>query len=178
MSCRPPATSWSTASSNEAAALKAAQERLAALRILAGTAPAKGPGIRMTIDDPGSKVTAPVMLDALEELRDAGAEAVQINGSRVVASSSFGQAPTGVQVDGSTLHSPYRILAIGNPQTMACRDGDPRRDLRDRPRARCDGPRRAGPEHGHRRVAVASTASLRSPGTGAHPHAVTTGFPL
>ncbi len=105
-------------SSNEAAALKAAQERLAALRILAGTAPAKGPGIRMTIDDPGSKVTAPVMLDALEELRDAGAEAVQINGSRVVASSSFGQDADGLQVDGTTLHPPYRILAIGNPQTM------------------------------------------------------------
>jgi uncharacterized protein YlxW (UPF0749 family) len=105
-------------SSNEAAALKAAQQRLAALRILAGTAPAKGPGIRMTIEDPGSKVTAPVLLDALEELRDAGAEAVQINGSRVVASSSFGQNADGLGVDGTTLHPPYRILAIGNPQTM------------------------------------------------------------
>jgi uncharacterized protein YlxW (UPF0749 family) len=105
-------------SSNEAAALKAAQERLAALRILAGTAPARGPGIRMTIDDPARKVTAPVMLDALEELRDAGAEAVQINSVRVVASSSFGESAGGVQVDGVTVGSPYRILAIGNPQTL------------------------------------------------------------
>jgi uncharacterized protein YlxW (UPF0749 family) len=106
-------------SSNEAAALKAAQDRLAALRILAGTAPAKGPGVRMTIDDPDGKLTAPVLLDALEELRDAGAEAVQINSARVVASSYFGQSADGLQVDGQTVHSPYRILAIGNPQTLS-----------------------------------------------------------
>lgn len=105
-------------SSSEAAALKAAQDRLAALRILAGTAPAAGPGIRMTIDDPGHKVTAPVMLDALEELRDAGAEAVQINSARVVASSSFGDSSDGVKVDGATVGSPYRISAIGSPETL------------------------------------------------------------
>jgi uncharacterized protein YlxW (UPF0749 family) len=105
-------------SSSEAAALKAAQDRLAALRILAGTAPAAGPGIRMTIDDPGHKVTAPVMLDALEELRDAGAEAVQINSARVVASSSFGDSSDGVKVDGVTVGSPYRISAIGSPETL------------------------------------------------------------
>ena len=105
-------------SSSEAAALKAAQERLAALRILAGTAPAEGPGIRMTIDDPGHKVTAPVMLDALEELRDAGAEAVQINSARVVASSSFSDSADGVKVDGATMSSPYRITAIGGPETL------------------------------------------------------------
>ena len=117
------------------------------------------------------------MLDALEELRDAGAEAVQISGSRVVASSFFGQTRDGLQVDGTTLHSPYRILAIGNPQTMAAAMEIPGGISETVRGAGATVRRRPGPEHGHRRVAVASTASLRSPGTGAHPHAVTTGCP-
>jgi len=58
-------------STSGAAALTAAQERLDTLRVLAGTAQAHGPGIRMTINDPGAKVTAPLLLDAIEELRDA-----------------------------------------------------------------------------------------------------------
>ena len=46
-------------STGDAAALKAAQERLDALGVLAGTARAHGPGIQMTIGDPGAKVTPP-----------------------------------------------------------------------------------------------------------------------
>jgi len=102
-----------------AAALKAAQERLDALGILAGTAPAVGPGIRMTIVDNGSKVTPPLLLDAIEELRDAGAEAIQVGEVRVVASSSFGQSGSGVEIDGIRLTLPYTLLAIGDSQTMS-----------------------------------------------------------
>ncbi|MEO6143191.1 MAG: DUF881 domain-containing protein [Dermatophilaceae bacterium] len=106
-------------STGGAAALKAAQERLDALGILAGTARAHGPGIRVTISDPNAKVTAPLLLDAIEELRDAGAEAIQVGGIRVVASSSFGASGSGVEVDGVTLTEPYSILAIGDAQTMS-----------------------------------------------------------
>jgi uncharacterized protein YlxW (UPF0749 family) len=102
-----------------AAALTAAQERLDALGILAGTAPAHGPGIRMTIVDPLGKVTSPLLLDAIEELRDAGAEAIEVGGVRVVASSYFGLAPSGVDIDGTTVTQPYTIVAIGDPQTMS-----------------------------------------------------------
>jgi uncharacterized protein YlxW (UPF0749 family) len=106
-------------STGGAAALTAAQERLDALGILAGTARAHGPGIRMTIADPGAKVTPPLLLDAIEELRDAGAEAIQIGEVRVVASSYFGQSASGVEVDGTSLTAPYTILAIGDAQTMS-----------------------------------------------------------
>jgi uncharacterized protein YlxW (UPF0749 family) len=102
-----------------AAALTAAQERLDALRILAGTAAAHGPGIRMTILDPGAKVSPPILLDAIEELRDAGAEAIQVDDVRVVASSYFGVAASGVEIDGTKVTQPYTILAIGDPQTMS-----------------------------------------------------------
>ncbi len=103
----------------DAAALTAAQERLDALGILAGTARARGPGIRMTIVVNGAKVTPPLLLDAIEELRDAGAEAIQVGEVRVVASSSFGQSGSGVEIDGIKLTEPYTILAIGDAQTMS-----------------------------------------------------------
>jgi len=106
-------------STSGAAALKAAQERLDALGILGGTARAHGPGLRMTIFDPGGKVTAPVLLDAVQELRDAGAEAIQVNSVRIVASSHFGQGASGVEIDGRSLTQPYTISAIGDPATMS-----------------------------------------------------------
>ena len=106
-------------STGDAAALKAAQERLDALGILAGTARAHGPGIRVTIADPDAKVTPPLLLDAIEELRDAGAEAIQVGEVRVVANSFFGTSGSGVEVDGVRLTEPYTILAIGDPQTMS-----------------------------------------------------------
>ena len=106
-------------STGDAAALTAAQERLDALGILAGTARAHGPGIQMTIADPGAKVDAPTLLDAIEELRDAGAEAIQVGNVRIVASSFFRKSGSEMEVDGTRLTQPYTILAIGNPQTMA-----------------------------------------------------------
>ena len=102
-----------------AAAVKAAQERLDALGILAGTARAHGPGIRMTIADPGSKVNAQVLLDAIEELRDAGAEAIQVNDVRIVASSHFSQGASGIEIDGRSISAPYTLTALGDPATMS-----------------------------------------------------------
>ena len=106
-------------STSGAAAVRAAQERLDALGILAGTARAHGPGIRMTIGDPGGKVTPPVLLDAIQELRDAGAEAIQVNNVRIVASSHFSQGASGIEIDGRSVTQPYAIAAIGDPATMS-----------------------------------------------------------
>jgi len=101
-----------------AAAVSAAKQRLDTLAILAGTAGAHGPGIQMTITDPGGKVTPPVLLDAIEELRDAGAEAIQVDTVRIVASSFFTQGASEIMIDGHSTLQPYTILAIGNPATM------------------------------------------------------------
>jgi uncharacterized protein YlxW (UPF0749 family) len=106
-------------SNSGAAALTAAQQRLDALAILAGTARAHGPGIQMTIADPGAKMTPPLLLDAIEELRDAGAEAIQVGDARVVASSYFASSASGLNIDAITITAPYTILAIGDPQTMS-----------------------------------------------------------
>lgn len=71
-----------------------AQSRLDSLSVLAGTAPATGPGIRITITDPERKVGSAILLDAVEEMRDAGAEVMEFNDMvRVTASSWVGERP-------------------------------------------------------------------------------------
>ncbi len=100
-------------------ALKSAQERLDTLGILTGTSPATGPGIVITISDPEHKVTSARLLDALQELRDAGAEAVQIGDVRVVADTWFSDVDGAVEIDGERVVQPYVITAIGDSATMA-----------------------------------------------------------
>ena len=108
-----------TGSDRSKAALTEAQERRAVLGILAGTVPARGPGIVLRIADPQQKVDAAVLLDTLQELRDAGAEAVQINDVRVVASTDFlDAAPGSVQIDGQVVAAPYLFKVIGDPDTL------------------------------------------------------------
>ncbi|MFP5346850.1 MAG: DUF881 domain-containing protein [Actinomycetes bacterium] len=102
-------------------ALEAAQERVDVLGVLAGTAPATGPGIVLTISDPKGELGSLILLDAVQELRDAGAEAMQVGDVRIVASTSFLNAPgsDGVLVDGKLLRSPYVFRVIGDPGTLA-----------------------------------------------------------
>ena len=100
-------------------AREAAQQRLDSLSILAGTAPARGPGIVLTIRDPENRVTAPLLLDTLQELRDAGAEAIEINNIRVVASTYFTDGEGGIAISGTEVRPPYVVTAIGDGSTLA-----------------------------------------------------------
>jgi uncharacterized protein YlxW (UPF0749 family) len=103
-----------------AEAEKQAKQRSEQLSILAGTTGATGPGVTLTIDDPNHTVDGAALLDAVQELRDAGAEAIAINGvARVVAQTYFLDGENSVRVGGRDLKSPYVIDAIGNSHTMA-----------------------------------------------------------
>ena len=103
----------------EEEAQRAAQDRLDALGILAGTAPAQGPGIILTIDDPAGEVDFTLLLDAIQELRDAGAEAIQVGDVRVVASTWFAGADGVLVVSGTEVRPPYVLRAIGDSDTLA-----------------------------------------------------------
>jgi uncharacterized protein YlxW (UPF0749 family) len=103
----------------DVAARNAAEVRLADLAILAGTAPAQGRGIVVSIADPQQGVRASTLLGVLQELRNAGAEVVQIGDVRVVASTSITTAPSGgLLVDGAEIQAPYTLRAIGDPAVM------------------------------------------------------------
>ncbi|HZE37186.1 MAG TPA: DUF881 domain-containing protein [Stackebrandtia sp.] len=106
------------------AALKRAKELADSVEILAGTATATGKGLTVTLTPGGAPIRAATMLDAVEELRGAGAEVMQIDGDagtsvRIVASSSFASDGDDLAVDNVTLAAPYRIRVIGDPDTMA-----------------------------------------------------------
>ena len=97
-----------------------ADKRRSELAILAGTAPATGPGIRVVIDDPQATVGESLMLGALGELRDAGAEVIEINDSvRVVASTWVGSEGTTLVIDGVRLTRPITLEAIGDPHALS-----------------------------------------------------------
>jgi uncharacterized protein YlxW (UPF0749 family) len=102
-------------------ALSRAREQANVLGILAGTVPAVGPGVRVTVRDPSGGVGTDQLLNGIEELRDSGAEAIEINDSvRVVAQTWLKDAAGGgVVVDGVRLPPPYVIDAIGDPHTLA-----------------------------------------------------------
>jgi uncharacterized protein YlxW (UPF0749 family) len=101
-------------------ALARARQQAATLGILAGTVPAEGPGVRVTVTDPGAGVGTNQLIDGLQELRDAGAEVIELNDKvRVVAQTSLEDTGGGaVRVDGTVLRAPYVIEAIGDPHTL------------------------------------------------------------
>src|SRR6185436_1186057 len=91
-------------------ALEEAQQRVDTLNILAGLVPVTGPGIRVTITEETGPVSIDSVLDTIEELRSAGAEAIQLNGQvRVIAQTSLEDAVGGFAVDDTVLTSPYVI---------------------------------------------------------------------
>ncbi|GAA4666934.1 DUF881 domain-containing protein [Streptomyces chumphonensis] len=94
------------------------EERERQLGILAGTVAAQGPGIEVRISGPADVVEADRLLDAIQELRAAGAEAMQINDVRVVADTYFTNAEGGVNIDGQSVSPPYVFEVIGRPQDL------------------------------------------------------------
>lgn len=105
-------------SQNDTAAARALADQLRSLQVLAGTVAVQGPGVDVVLRDPRGAVTYDTMIDIVQELRDAGAEAIAINDHRVGATSAFGEAAGRVTLDGVRLEAPYRIVAIGHPATL------------------------------------------------------------
>ncbi|MGY5123535.1 DUF881 domain-containing protein [Streptomyces nigrescens] len=99
-------------------ARKQTVEKEQQLGVLAGTVAAQGPGINLTIDDPTHSVEADKLLDTIQELRAAGAEAIQVNDVRVVADSSLSDVRGGVEIDGKPVMQPFRFKVIGKPEDL------------------------------------------------------------
>jgi uncharacterized protein YlxW (UPF0749 family) len=104
----------------QSAALAAAEKQAQELSILAGWVPVTGPGIRLTVTEGPRPVDVDSVLDTIEELRSAGAEAMQVNGEvRLVAQSAVESAPGGLRIDGTLVTSPYVFDVIGDPHTLS-----------------------------------------------------------
>lgn len=88
---------------------------LVRVRIWSGVDAAVGQGVRVVLRGP---VTAVVLEDLVNELRNAGAEAIAVGGVRVVPATIAGGVPGSLSVEDTPLSDPVEVVAIGNAATM------------------------------------------------------------
>ncbi|MBW0012360.1 DUF881 domain-containing protein [Mycobacterium sp.] len=109
--------------------------RLDALSLAAASTPVTGPGLTVTITDPGvspnlSDVSKQRINDSRQIILDrdlqlvvnslwaSGAEAISVSGVRIGPNVTIRQAGGAILVDNSPAGSPYSILAVGPPHAM------------------------------------------------------------
>ncbi|HEY8799685.1 MAG TPA: DUF881 domain-containing protein [Candidatus Limnocylindrales bacterium] len=88
---------------------------LGRVRAWTGLDPVSGRGVTITVSGP---IEANAVEDLLNELRNAGAEAIAIGDIRVVAKTTVSGPPGSLDVDGFLLGTPFRIRVIGKPETL------------------------------------------------------------
>jgi uncharacterized protein YlxW (UPF0749 family) len=101
--------------SSGATSVNQIQADLSRIRAWSGLDPVGGQGITITIAGP---ISGPSLEDVINELRNAGAEAIAIENVRVVPGTVLGGAAGRVSVNTTTLADPFTILAIGKPTVL------------------------------------------------------------
>lgn len=87
--------------------------------VLAGTAPVEGRGIEVIVNDDKDELSGTDLAELVNELRAAGADAMAVNGDRIVASTSFSRVDKQMYIGSKKLSKPYVFKAIGDPDVMA-----------------------------------------------------------
>ena len=96
-------------------ALGALRADLASLRAWAGLTAVVGPGVSIRVAGP---IGGEAIEDLLNELRNAGAEAIAVEDVRVVPGAVVVGAPGGLSVENTPLGESFEIRAIGSPQII------------------------------------------------------------
>jgi len=98
------------------AVLESLVEELNKVRIINGLAEVSGAGVEASLDGPIGVLD---LQDLINELRNAGAEALTINGERLTLYSTIVNTEDGmIAIGGTELSRPYVLQAIGDPETM------------------------------------------------------------
>lgn len=96
-------------------ALQVGREDLRRITAFAGIAGVQGQGIVMTVD---GDLDAIALNDLVNELRNAGAEAIAVDGVRITARSVVVQGPRSLEVDGEEVGERFMLRAIGSPDGL------------------------------------------------------------
>jgi uncharacterized protein YlxW (UPF0749 family) len=88
---------------------------LARLRAWAGLEAVTGPGVTITIS---GRIEGSGIEDLVNELRNAGAEAIAVGGVRAVQGSVVAGPESGLSIENTPLDAPFEIEAIGSPETL------------------------------------------------------------
>lgn len=109
--------------------LKGLNAELMKALLLAGTSEVTGPGLEITLESPtaGRKQTKEELflvhdedlLNVVNELVAAGAEAIAINGQRRVALTEIRRAGALMSINNRSTGEPFVIQALGEPETLA-----------------------------------------------------------
>jgi len=86
------------------------------IKVINGLIEVSGPGIELTI---GGPLAPEELQDIINELRNAGAEAIVLNGQRIVVNSVISIGQGGLALGGVPITPPYVYAAIGDPDTLA-----------------------------------------------------------
>jgi uncharacterized protein YlxW (UPF0749 family) len=97
------------------AVLQSLVDEVNQLRIANGLVEVSGPGIEVVVMGPLSILD---LHDLINELRNAGAEAMALNGRRLAVWSAISTDGDYVTVDGVPVQPPYRLEVIGHGQTL------------------------------------------------------------
>lgn len=113
----------------ESSRVRAVVDEAEVLGAVSGVAGARGPGVVVELaDSPRPPATRGEETDlriqdvdlqlVVNTLWEAGAEAVAVNGRRLVSTTAIRQAGGTILVNYSAVTSPYRLVAIGNPAVL------------------------------------------------------------
>ncbi len=94
---------------------QAIEKELTILRVVAGLLPVHGPGLEIRIEGP---VMDFELQDALNSLRNAGAEAAALNGYRIVDGTPIISHGSALRVAGHPVSSPYVLSVVGDPEQL------------------------------------------------------------
>jgi uncharacterized protein YlxW (UPF0749 family) len=106
---------------------RAVQSRLTSLGVGTGADAARGPGVRVNVDDgpPIPSAQNEILDGDLQKLVNglwlAGAEAISLNGERLTALTAIRQGGAVITVNYRPISPPYTLSVIGDPDTLAAR---------------------------------------------------------
>ncbi len=96
--------------------LDEAERSLAQLRVFSARSRVTGPGIGVRVE---GQFDERALSDLVNELRNAGAEAIAVNDARVGPRTWFGPGSSGtLVVDGREVRGPWIVHAIGDPEVL------------------------------------------------------------
>jgi uncharacterized protein YlxW (UPF0749 family) len=96
-------------------ALDVSREDLRRITAFSGEASVEGQGIVLTAT---GDLDAIALNDLLNELRNAGAEALAVDGIRVAAASVCVQGANSLEIDGTPIAQAFTIRAVGDPEGL------------------------------------------------------------
>ena len=109
------------------------EEELSNINKLLGLTELTGSGVVVTLSDNNTVTSEVISIDedindyivhyddlisVVNELYNAGAEAISINGQRLVSTTAITCSGTVITINGKKLNSPFVISAIGNPESL------------------------------------------------------------